>query len=101
MSVLVKRLRNSIATEMNDHSSPKMSDLRKRYSDRIESMIDAADRIEALEGLLEEVINALQWYVDEDDVREGGMWDTENAPWIEGKRTAESVIDKTKNLLKE
>lgn len=50
--------------------------------------------------LIQQLVNALHWYVEEDDVREGDFsaeggtnWDEENAPWIEGRNEAISILD--------
>lgn len=50
---------------------------------------------------INELRTSLQWYVDNDDVNEGDdpverldgqSWNEYNAWWIEGKRTAEQLI---------
>jgi hypothetical protein len=42
--------------------------------------------------LIQRLVDALDWYVKEDDVMEGGEWDEMNAPWIEGRNEAEKVL---------
>ena len=42
--------------------------------------------------LIQKLVDALDWYVKEDDVMEGGEWDEMNAPWIEGRNEAEKVL---------
>ena len=46
--------------------------------------------------LIQRLVDALAWYVSEDDVMEGGEWDERNAPWIEGLREAEAVLAEAK-----
>ena len=41
---------------------------------------------------------ALQWYVDEDEVMDGGKWEEENAFWLEGKRNVEALLKATEEL---
>lgn len=50
--------------------------------------------------LIQMLVEALHWYVEEDDVREGDFsaeggvnWDEENAPWIEGRNEAILILD--------
>ena len=45
-----------------------------------------------LESRIEELENALRWYVENDDVYEGGEWDSKNEYWIKGKRRAEKLL---------
>lgn len=40
----------------------------------------------------------LQWYVDEDEVMDGGKWEEENAFWLQGKRDAEAVLEATEEF---
>ena len=49
-----------------------------------------------LESRIEELENALRWYVENDDVYEGGEWDSKNEYWIEGKRRAEKLLSNVK-----
>lgn len=55
--------------------------------------------------LIEELVEALQWYIDNDETNEGDTsiadlggysWNEINAFWIEGKRRAEALIEKVK-----
>ena len=42
--------------------------------------------------LIQRLVDALSWYVEEDDTMEGGQWDIDNAPWIEGRNEAISIL---------
>ena len=41
---------------------------------------------------MKELVECLKWYVENDDVQEGGRWEEVNAHWIEGKRRAMKVL---------
>ena len=45
---------------------------------------------------IQELIDCLQWYVETDKVYEGGIWEEENAFWLEGKRNAETLLERIK-----
>ena len=43
-----------------------------------------------------ELVEALQWYVDEDETNEGGEWDEKNAYWLAGRNRARAILSKHK-----
>lgn len=59
---------------------------------------EAASLLRVQHDLIVKLSNALQWYIDNDDVYEGGKWEEENAYWIEGKRTALELITEVQQL---
>jgi hypothetical protein len=85
-----------------------MSDIVKRLRDRNVShvdadiwMMDAADRIEALEAQLAAAEGIIQWYLDEDETntgdtpmpdRRGLTWNQINEYWIDGNNRAEAWL---------
>jgi hypothetical protein len=60
-----------------------------------DSSIDsAASALSAgLASRIAELEAALRWYVETDDVMEGGKWEEDNAFWLAGKRNAERLLD--------
>lgn len=48
------------------------------------------DRLKAENEALRE---ALRWYVENDDVNEGGHWEETNEFWLQGKRRALKLLD--------
>ena len=58
---------------------------------------EAAEMAFEYESLIEELVEALEWYVKEDDTYEGGSWEEENKYWLDGKRKAEALINKVKH----
>ena len=64
------------------------------------------ERIAQLEAICRQLVDALNWYIDEDDTIEGDeptsfgeTWNDINAPWIAGKRRAEAAIDAAEAIL--
>ena len=47
-------------------------------------------------SLIDELVQSLQWYVDEDEINEG---DPDNEYWVAGKHAAESLCDRAKQIL--
>lgn len=41
-----------------------------------------------------QLIECLSWYVETDEVYEGGEWEEENAYWLEGKRKAQALLER-------
>ena len=70
----------------------------------LDGAMDIRDTYEAARAkdaeLIQQLVDALAWYVEEDDVIEGdefnheigGCWDEVNAPWIEGRNNASNVL---------
>lgn len=46
-------------------------------------------------SLIDELVQSLQWYVDEDEIHEG---DPENKYWVDGKHEAEALFDRVKQI---
>lgn len=69
--------------------------------DELTQKLDEANRLAQNWGLqvaknaelIQQLVDALSWYVSEDDTMEGGQWDIDNAPWIEGRNEAISILD--------
>lgn len=64
------------------------------------------ERIAQLEAICRQLVDALNWYIEEDDTIEGDeptsfgeTWNEINAPWIAGKRRAEAVVDAAEAIL--
>lgn len=49
-------------------------------------------------GLIDELVQSLQWYVDEDEIHEG---DPENKYWVDGKHEAEALLDRAKQFMEQ
>lgn len=43
-----------------------------------------------------DLLEALEWMVDNDETNEGGEWDEENAYWIDGLNKARAAIKKAR-----
>ena len=49
-------------------------------------------KIQELQNKNQELEAALRWYVENDEVNEGGQWEVENAFWLAGKRRAMKIL---------
>ena len=47
-------------------------------------------------SLIDELVQSLQWYVDEDEIHEG---DPDNEYWVAGKHAAQSLCDRAKQIM--
>lgn len=52
-----------------------------------------------LRALCVQLVKRLQWYIDEDDVKRGGVWEKENAYWIHGQEEATEAVARAKAFL--
>jgi len=79
---------------MNKKREPLLSGdvipVKLRSPEEVDAMHEKARAKDA--ELIQKLVDALDWYVKEDDVMEGGEWDEMNAPWIEGRNEAEKVL---------
>jgi hypothetical protein len=48
--------------------------------------------------LIDELVQLLQWYVDEDEIHEG---DPENKYWVDGKHEAEALLYRAKQIMEQ
>ena len=46
------------------------------------------------EVTIQQLVDCLQWYVENDDTYEGGKWEEDNAFWLRGKRRAEALLER-------
>lgn len=60
------------------------------------SILAEAKETQRRAGLYDELLACLEWYVQNDETSEGGTWEFENAPYLEGLRRAQAVIAKAK-----
>ena len=67
--------------------------MRVYAADIYESMISASP---STPDVISSLIECLQWYIDNDDTNEGGVWDEKNAFWIAGKNRAIALLEKLK-----
>jgi hypothetical protein len=49
--------------------------------------------VKNLKKIISELKSCLRWYVENDDVQEGGHWEESNAFWLEGKRKAQALLE--------
>jgi hypothetical protein len=49
--------------------------------------------VKNLKKIISELKSCLRWYVENDDVQEGGRWEESNAFWLEGKRKAQALLE--------
>lgn len=76
-----------------DNSDLQVLILRTNDMEGLEHVRDIYEAARAKDAeLIQKLVDALDWYVKEDDVMEGGEWDEMNAPWIEGRNEAEKVL---------
>lgn len=49
-------------------------------------------------SLIDELVQSLQWYVDEDEINEGQEG---NEYWLDGKHEAEALLDRAKQFMEQ
>jgi len=49
--------------------------------------------VKNLKKIISELKSCLRWYVENDDVHEGGHWEEYNAFSLEGKRKAQALLE--------
>ncbi len=52
------------------------------------------NEINKLQEQLDEALDLLKWYVENDDTNEGGKWEEYNAGWLKKKREAIKLLNK-------
>lgn len=76
------------------------------YQDLIAERAEAANRIEADTKLIQEMREALEWMIENDDTNEGDeplhehggrSWNEMNSYWIEGLNKARAALSKAKS----
>jgi hypothetical protein len=76
------------------------------YQDLIAERAEAANRIQADQALIQEMREALEWMIENDETNEGDepladhgyrSWNEINAYWIEGLNKARATLSKAKS----
>lgn len=62
----------------------------------VNKRVDDAKETQRRAGLYEELLACLEWFVENDDTNDGGVWEDVNSFWLAGLRRAQSVIAKAK-----
>lgn len=71
----------------------RLADILQHKIPSIECLEQSAAELRRLDALVGELVGALQWYVDTDDVIESMAG---NEPWIEGKHKAQAALAKAR-----
>jgi hypothetical protein len=62
---------------------------------RLDTFTRCQETTEVYVSLIDELVQSLQWYVDEDEIHEG---DPENKYWVDGKHEAEALLERVKQI---
>jgi hypothetical protein len=65
------------------------------YQARLDTFTRCQETTSIHLSLIDELVQSLQWYVDEDEIHEG---DPENKYWVDGKHEAEELLDRAKQI---
>jgi hypothetical protein len=70
-------------------------DTSKEWDARLDTFTRCQETTSIHLSLIDELVQSLQWYVDEDEIHEG---DPENKYWVDGKHEAEELLDRAKQI---
>jgi len=73
-------------------------ELRIEWTARLDTFTRCQETMAVYVSLIDELVQSLQWYVDEDEINEGQEG---NEYWVAGKHAAEELIGRAKQKLEQ